>query len=79
MQIDEDKIDDVILALLHLTSFKESGNIRSWKSYDWSALDRLNAKGFISNPKTQSKSIVLTESGAQKSKELFEKLFNKAA
>jgi hypothetical protein len=79
MQIDEGKIDDVILALLHLTSFKESGNVRSWKSYDWSALDRLHAKGLIGDPKTQAKSIVLTESGAIKSKELFQKLFEKAA
>jgi hypothetical protein len=79
MQIDEDKIDDVILALLHLTSFDDSGNVRSWKSYDWSALDRLHAKGLISNPKTKSKSIVLSEEAVIKSKELFGKLFIKAA
>jgi hypothetical protein len=78
MQIDEEKVVDVVLALLHLTKFEESGNTRAWKSYDWGVLDRLYEKGFISNPKTNAKSIVLTDSGVQKSKELFEKYFTSA-
>jgi hypothetical protein len=78
MEIEEDKVDEVVLALLYLTRFEDRGDVRSWKSYDWNILDRLHAKGFISNPKTKAKSVVLTEDGAQKSKELFQKLFGKA-
>ncbi len=78
MQIDQEKVSEVILALLHLTKFEEHGTIRAWKSLDWSVLDRLYEKGFISDPKSKAKSIVLTESGVQKSKELFEKYFSSA-
>ncbi len=78
MQIDEEKVSDVVLALLYLTRFEESGIIRSWKSYDWGILNRLYEKEFISNPKTKAKSIVLTENGVEKSKVLIEKYFKKA-
>lgn len=78
MEIDEKKVDEAVLALLSLTQFKDEGNIRSWKSYDWDALDRLHAKGYISNPKTKAKSIALTEEAAKKSRELFERLFAKS-
>lgn len=78
MQIDEQKVLDVVLALLHLTKFEESGNTRAWKSHDWGVLDKLYEKGYISDPKTTAKSIVLTESGVQKSKELFNKYFSSA-
>jgi hypothetical protein len=29
MEIDKDKIDDMVLALLHLTSFKERAGVRA--------------------------------------------------
>jgi len=79
MNIDEDKIDEVVLALLHLTSFKEGEVMRAWKSYDWSVLDRLHEKGFISNPKAKTKSIVIFDSGAQQGEKLVSKYFGKAA
>ncbi len=78
MQIDEDKIDDAVLALLHLTTFEDHGTVRSWKSHDWSALERLHTKGFISNPQSKAKSVALSEDAARRSKELFEQLFKKA-
>lgn len=37
MDIDEDKIDDAVLALLWLTL--HDGR-RAWKSFDWNATDR---------------------------------------
>ncbi len=77
MNIDEEKIDEVVLALLHLTSFKDGEIKRSWKSYDWSVLNRLHENGFISNPKSKSKSIVLSETGAQQAEKLFNKYFSK--
>jgi len=47
MAIDEDKIDESVLALLYLTLHDGS---RAWKSFDWDAMNRLHEKGLISNP-----------------------------
>ena len=67
----EEKVDEMVLALLHLTSFSERGSVQAWKSHDWNALDRLHEKGLISDPKSKAKSILLSEEGARKSEELF--------
>ncbi len=76
MEYDEDKIDEMVLALLYLTLHDGS---RVWKGHDWDAMDRLHAKGYISNPATSAKSVVLTDKGMQLSEELFEKHFAKAS
>jgi len=60
MEYDQDKIDEVVLALLYLTLHDEC---RAWKSHDWDTLDNLHAKGYISNPATSAKSVVFTEEG----------------
>ena len=73
---DTNKIDDMVLALLHLTSWSEGGIARAWKSHDWDALDRLHEKGFISDPKSTAKSVGLSAEGAQRARELFEKFFS---
>ncbi len=62
MDIDTEKIDEAVLALLYLTL--HDGN-RTWKGLDWDALNRLHAKGFISNPIGKAKSVVLTDKGLQ--------------
>ena len=77
MESDEKKIDEMVLALLFLTSFTDHGAVRAWKGHDWDALDRLHQKGFISDPKSKAKSVVLTEEGARQSEELFVKFFGK--
>jgi hypothetical protein len=46
MELDSDKIDDAVLALLMLGA---SGS-RAWKGIDSSVLARLHERGFISNP-----------------------------
>ena len=75
MEYDKDKVDEMVLALLYLTSFSENGFVRAWKSMDWDAMDRLHDKGLISDPKSKAKSVVMTEKGVKLSKELFEKHF----
>jgi len=70
---DANKVDDLVLALLHLTSSSERGIVRAWKQHDWDALDRLHEQGLISDPKTKAKSVVLSDEGALRAKELFEK------
>src|SRR5260370_41246500 len=61
------------LALLWLTSFKDPVGVRAWKRQDWDTMERLHAKRFISDPKSKSKSVVLSEEGERRSRELFAK------
>ena len=75
MEINEEKIDEVVLALLRLNFHGDHGAIRAWKSFDWDVMDRLHKKGFISDPKSKAKSVLVTEEGQKVAKELFEKYF----
>ena len=76
MVIDTDKIDEAVLALLHLTLHDGA---RAWKGHDWDALNRLHRKGMIDNPVSKAKSVVLTDEGLAESERLFRKLFERAA
>ena len=75
MQYNENKVDEIVMALLYLTTFKEGNIKRAWKGHDWDVLDRLHIKGYISNPKSRAKSVGLTDEGAKLSEELFKKYF----
>ena len=75
MEINEEKIDEVVLALLYLNFHGDDGAVRAWKSFDWDAMDRLHKKGFISDPKSKAKSVLVSEEGQKVAKELFEKYF----
>jgi hypothetical protein len=74
MEEDFDRIDDAALALLFLTLHD---GYRAWKGFDWSVMDRLHEKGFIDDPRNKAKSVVFTEGGLQRSKELFESMFTR--
>ncbi|WP_417532352.1 DUF6429 family protein [Marinobacter lipolyticus] len=74
MEIDENKIDETVLALLYLTLHDGA---RAWKSFDWDSMNRLHEKGFITDPVNKAKSVVLTEDGLQASERLFKQLFSK--
>jgi hypothetical protein len=74
MDLDDDRIDDAVLALLHL-GVHDHG--RAWKSFDWNAMNRLYEKGYISDPVGKAKSVVFTDEGEAKSLELLRKLFGK--
>ena len=76
MKISEDKIDEVVLALLYLNFHGDQYAIRAWKSFDWDAMDRLFQKGYISDPKSKAKSVVVSEEGQKIAEELFEKYFS---
>jgi len=77
MEYDTDKVDDMVLALLFLTTFQEHGQKRTWKGMDWDAMDRLFEKGYIYDPKRKTKSVALTDEGAKRSEEIFKKYFVK--
>jgi hypothetical protein len=72
MEYDQEKVDEMVLALLWLT---QSGDGRAWKGPDWDALDRLHAKGYIADPRSKAKSVAMTEEGERLSRELFARHF----
>ena len=74
MPIDEQKIDEAVLALLYLTLHDDC---RAWKSFDWDSMNRLYEKGYIGDPVNKAKSVVLTEEGLGEAERLFEILFVK--
>ena len=76
--MDLDRIDEAVLALLYLGIHEQDRMIpgaRTWKSHDWDALDRLHAKGLISDPATKAKSVILTEDGLRECEAAFRRLF----
>ena len=77
MRYDEEKIDEVVLALLQLTLNTDRGVARAWKGHDWEVLNRLHAKGYISDPRSKAKSVVVTDQGLTRSQELFNKYFGR--
>ena len=78
MEYDTTKLDEVVLALLYFNAHPDHGVTRAWKGFDWDTLDRLHAQGFISDPKSKAKSVVLSEEGARRAEELFRRYFAKA-
>jgi uncharacterized protein DUF6429 len=72
MAINKDKIDDAALALLYLTLHD---NYRAWKGFDWDVLGRLHEKGMILDPVGKVKSVVFTDEGLERAKQLFEEMF----
>lgn len=74
MDFDEDKIDQTVLALLFLSLHE---NDRAWKTLDWSAMNRLHAKGLIADPVNKAKSVVLTDEGLAEAERLAVKLFQR--
>jgi hypothetical protein len=76
MELDTEKIDEAVLALLYLGLHDGA---RAWKGFDWDAMDRLHRQGYITDPRGKAKSVVFTEEGLQRAKALLQKLFGKPA
>ena len=74
MELDTEKIDEAVLALLYLTLHDR---YRVWKSMDWDAMNRLHDKGYITDPVGKAKSVALTDEGLREAERLFKKLFEK--
>ncbi len=54
MEFNQEKVDEMSLALLYLTTFPDGDLIRAWKEMSWDTMGRLFEKGFIFDPKRQS-------------------------
>jgi hypothetical protein len=75
---DVDRVDQAVLALLYLTSFRdEYDTVRAWKGHDWEALNRLHEKGLIGVPVSKAKSVSLSEEGYKQARALFREFFAK--
>jgi hypothetical protein len=76
MELDTDKIDQAVLALLTLGLHEE---YRVWKAFDWEVMGRLHEKGYITDPVGKAKSVLFTEDGARESQRLLQLLFGRRA
>jgi hypothetical protein len=76
MDYDQDKVDEVALALLFLTLGDDN---RAWKGMDWNVSDRLYQKGWIENPRNKNQSFKLTDSGREACERLFRQYFASTA
>jgi hypothetical protein len=74
MQLDDQRIDDAVLALLAVFSFDHG---RCWKTFSWEVMDRLHARDLIDNPRSSAKSVYLTTRGEERGMALAEQLFSK--
>ncbi len=67
-------IEDLVLLLLHLTSWREKvapGCFvnRSWKGYDFGALDSLSEKSYIQGSR-RARSVIITDEGVGRAMKL---------
>jgi hypothetical protein len=74
MDLDQDKIDDAVLGLLYIGLHDGE---RAWKSFDWDVMTRLHERGYISDPRNKTKSVVFTGEGLERAARLFQELFGK--
>lgn len=72
MKYDDEKISEIVLALLGVFEFEHG---RVWKRIDFSVMNELFEKGYISNPRGRAESVFLTEQGLRRAKELASKHF----
>ena len=70
--INADKVDEAVLALLYLGLHD---GYRAWKGFDWEAMGRLHEKGYITDPVGKAKSVLFTEEGLRESERLFQAMF----
>ena len=76
MEYNEDKVDEVTMALLSLVIHEETEySARAWKGFDWDTLNRLHKKGLIGDPVGKAKSVLLSPESVEYAREMFEKHF----
>ncbi len=63
------------MALVWLGGFDDHGQSRARKTFDRVAMNRLHGLGPISDPKSEAKSVALTDEGRGAAEQAFRKLF----
>ncbi len=72
--LDTQKLCEAGLALLSLTLHDG----RAWKGVDWNLMDLIYEKGWITDPKSKAKSVVLTDEGERLAREFLRKHFGRS-
>jgi hypothetical protein len=70
--LDHEKLAEAVLGILSLTLHDEG---RAWKSLDWSLTNLLFHKGWIHDPVSKAKSVVLTDEGIRFAEVFLQKHF----
>jgi hypothetical protein len=79
--LDSEKLDDAVLAMLSLGIIDDEigskPGIQAEPGFDYDALERLHAKGFLAAPPhtLSDRPVWLTPEGARHARELFRKMF----
>ena len=76
MDIDTNRLDDAVLALLW---YNLTATGSAWKGFDWETMDRLSGRALISDPARKTKSVSLTTEGLIAGERLFKELFSGGA
>jgi hypothetical protein len=74
VDIDQEKLAETALAILSLT-LHDGGRV--WKGLDWDLMDLLHQKGWIVDPRSKAKSVVLTDDGERLAGEFLRKYFGR--
>ena len=72
---DKRRVQDTVLALMHLNAHQDKFGWRAWKSFPWEATDGLHERGLIDDPRSKAKSVALTDGGARLVEQMFAELF----
>ncbi len=72
--LDTQKLGETALALLSLTLHDG----RVWKGLDWNLMDLIFEKGWVTDPKSKARSVVLTEEGERLAREFLRKHFGQS-
>jgi hypothetical protein len=70
MRYNPDVAGDLALALMYLTLHDGQ---RAWKGLDWDVLNHLHEQGFISDPRSRAKSVVLSDEGLARAEAMFQR------
>ena len=71
-ELDAQKLAEVALALLSLTL--HGGRV--WKALDWDLMNLLHSKGWIGDPVSKTKSVIVTEEGEELARTFLVKHFS---
>jgi hypothetical protein len=71
--IDQDKLAELVLAILWLSAHGDEEYMRVWKGVDWDAMNLLFEKGWIHDPGSKAKSVSLTPKGIALAKQFYDK------
>ena len=70
MAFNRERAGDLVLALMQFTLHEER---RAWKSFDWDVMNDLFERGLITDPRRKAKSVLLTDEGLARSREMYVK------